>query len=610
MIDTSCKLTPDQLKIVESSAPAIVVTAGAGTGKTEVVARRIEHLLKRGSPPSPVLALTYTVKAANELRDRIHRRLGSLDQYVEAVTIHRFAHSLLLQSGTYIGLPLNIEVLTRLEDRVELIGRWSEDRGMALSEPRRFFAELDLAQARLEDHPQLCEWEAALSSIGAVDYPRMISGAIDLLHLAPIRRNAAVRYGQVIVDEAQNLTPAQYRLLTLLIGSLNDPYKRVPAMLVGDAKQSVVEFAGADHRLMEAFATDYSAERFELRDNFRSARSIARLGTEVAKKLGSSRPTEPSQMQYPARGNIDCYQALEEKEEGDNVANWVKQLLREGIPRESLAPDESGLVLPEDIAVLGRTSTALSYTRRALENLDIEIASAASPEDWLSSLHGRLVLALMDLHVNPQHRSAWWRIDRLLKLDRNGVRTIEALSKILDENPNYRTLVPLCTTDTPEVFVKTLPEISLMNTLDVQAQADWSDDIKLIEETWRQFASRKGEANRTWTAFSRHIIWAQRERPIDPGVRLLTVHKSQGREFRAVAVVGMNQGQFPDFRAKTEQEKSAELRAFYVAVTRPSRMLLLTRSKIRQGRFGSFETERSPYLDLAMQQIGRLKVEP
>ena len=598
MRDIRFELSVEQAKIVECDAPAISVVASAGTGKTEVVARRIERLLQDRSSASPVLALTYTVKAADELRDRIRTRLGDLDRYVEAETIHKFAHSLLLQFGTYIGLPLDVEVLTRLEDRAELLVRWLDGRNRSVPDDlRATFNALDVGRARLETPPFLKEWDAALSSIGAVDYPSMLIGAIDLLGFSPIRRTTAERYGHVLVDEAQNLTLAQYRLLTLLIGGPDLKGKQMSAMLVGDAKQSVVGFAGGDHTLMGRFCEQYEAERFELKQNFRSAKSIAALGASVATRLDSGQASRASAIHYAAPGRVERHEAPGEEEEGRYVAGWVKRLLDEGIPEDALAVGETGHLRPEEVAVLARSSAALRQTQSALGDLGIETATAASPEDWLSTRLGRLVLAMIDLLANPRHRSARWHAARILKVNEEKVASLSELAQILERHPVRRWLAPLCEMDTPERLVETLQHVSLPDSDDPERQAAWSADVRLIEETWDGFAERTRSAGRNWATFSQHIMWAQRGRPMDPGVRLLTIHKAQGREFRAVALIGLNQGQFPDFRAVSGEQEKAELRAFYVAVTRPSRMLLLTRAQTRYGRYGPFYPDPSPFVD-------------
>ena len=589
---------PSRRRSFDCDATAISVVASAGTGKTEVVARRIERLLQHRSKASPVLALTYTVKSADELRDRIRARLGDLDRYIEAETIHRFAHSLLLQFGTYIGLPPDIEVLTRLEDRAELLVRWLDGRNCSVPDDlRATFNALDVGRARLETPPLLKEWDAALSSIGAVDYPSMLIGAIDLLELSPIRRTTAERYGHVIVDEAQNLTLAQYRLLTLLIGGPNLKSKQLSAMLVGDAKQSVVGFAGGDHTLMGRFCEQYEAERFELKENFRSAKRIAALGVSVAVQLGTGPASRTDGIHYAASGQVEHHQATGEVEEGHYVAGWVKRLLDEGIPEDALAAGETRHVRPEDIAVLARSSAALRETQSALGDLGIESATAASPEDWLSTRLGRLVLAMIDLLANPRHSSARWQAARILKVDEEHVASVSELAQILARHPVRQWLAPLCEMDTPKRLVEILKHVSLPDSDEPEIHAAWNADVRLMEETWASFAERTRVTGRTWAAFSQEVMWAQRGRPLDPGVRLLTVHKAQGREFRAVALVGLNKGQFPDFRAVSGEQAKAELRTFYVAVTRPSRMLLLTRAQTRYGRYGPFYPAPSPFVN-------------
>ena len=598
MRDVRFELSAEQAKIVDCDAPAISVVASAGTGKTEVVARRIERLLQDRSNASPVLALTYTVKAADELRDRIRARLGDLDRYVEAETIHRFAHSLLLQFGTYIGLPPDIEVLTRLEDRAELLVRWLDGRGRSIPDDlRATFNTLDVRRATLETPPLLTEWDAALSSIGAVDYPSMLTSAIDLLELSPIRRTTAERFGHVIVDEAQNLTLAQYRLLTLLIGGPHLKGKQLSAMLVGDTKQSVVGFAGGDHTLMGRFCEEYEAERFELKENFRSAKRIAAFGASVATRLDSGPARRTSGIRYAAPGRVERHEAPGEEEEGRYVAGWLKRLLDEGIPEEAMATGETGHVRPEEVAVLARSSAALLQTQSALGDLGIESATAASPEDWLSTRLGRLVLAMIDLLANPYHRSARWQAARILKVDEEHVGSLPELAETLERHPVRQSLAPLCEMDTPERLVEILKHVSLPGTGDPARYAAWKADLYLIEETWDSFSERIRPVGRTWAAFSQHLMWAQRGRPMDPGVRLLTVHKAQGREFRAVALIGLNKGQFPDFRAVSPEQVKAELRAFYVAITRASRMLLLTRARTRHGRYGPFYPAPSPFVD-------------
>ena len=160
-------------------------------------------------------------------------------------------------------------------------------------------------------------------------------------------------------------------------------------------------------------------------------------------------------------------------------------------------------------------------------------------------------------------------------------------------------LVPLLNAGSPPEFIEGLGQCTLPETARYEMLAGWPSDQQVIVDVWTEFAATTPVTDRTWNRFATYFDRAQGARDLGPGIRLLTVHKAQGREFQAVAVVGMNNGQFPDFRATTDDSAQAERQAFYVAVTRASRMLVLTRARVRPTRFGDRVTEPSPFLKLA-----------
>lgn len=223
-------LSFEQRTAVQSDARAIVVVASAGSGKTEVVARRI-------------------------------------------------------------GLPVDLEVITRLEDRAELFARWLIGNGQTLPEDLEdALRQIDLSRAKQEPISDLQrEWDAALSDAGAVDYGSMLTRTEELLKLPFSHHQISRLYHHVIVDESQNLTPAQYSLLIALIGPPpGNNRDHIQTMLVGDEKQSLVGFAGADSRLIHRFECDYHAARIELTNNFRSAQNVVAIGERVSKELNHS----------------------------------------------------------------------------------------------------------------------------------------------------------------------------------------------------------------------------------------------------------------------------------------------------------------------------------
>lgn len=585
----SFELDDKQAQAVVADAPAVLVTASAGSGKTEIVARRVERLLSEtATPTARILAVSYTVKAAEELRARFDLRLGEAARRVDTETLHGFAHELIRKYGTWIGLPQEVGVISRQEDRLVLLDRWlrAEGRDLSDEELATVLADLDTGRARREPRVRfLAEWEAALAESGVLDYPAMLERAIELLSMPNVHRQLGRLYAYVIVDEAQNLTPAQYELLQVLCGG--PPGPATPLMLVGDDKQSIVEFSGADPELLSRFRSEYGATSIHLTRNYRSAEAIVQLGDRVAAQLGSSVST--SDVVYPAPGWIGTSVSRNERSEGREVAAWISDLLEAGLPPESLAPGEDRAVTAEQLAVLGRSAASLRGTEKALRELEIDVATAVRLEDWVTSRPGQVVAELLAWRSAPSE-AAGWELCRLLEADLETHLDNESIGSLLRSHEDCQPLHDLLEAATPAEFIGLLADTAIDG-------PNWDADRREIVASWERFARRTDAVDRSWSGFRAFITRMQRGSDAAPGVRLLTVHKAQGREYRAVAVVGLNEGQFPDFRAKTEKQHRAEVRAFYVAVTRPARALLLSRALERDTRAGPWTTQPSEFLD-------------
>lgn len=597
-------LSPEQQAAVESDAPALVIVASAGSGKTEVVARRIQRLLLADQESGGrVLALTYTVKAADELRDRLDARLGALARRVDSDTVHGFSHNLLRTHGTRIGLPLEPELLTRDEDRVELFRSWLEDRGDSGSDnPKELLSSFDLARAKGESADRLDDWLRALEDNGALDYPALLAKATELLSVNSVRRQVRRMYTSIVVDEAQNLTTAQYDLIVAL-GS-DEGAVSIPMMLVGDDKQSIVSFAGADPHLIAKFAAAFDAERHELKTNYRSAANLAAAASSVASALDHP---AGERVAFAAQGMIGLETFSSESEEGSGVAAWVSGLLETGIPSEALGPEENHSLRPEDVAVLSRSAAGLRSVASALDERDIPFALSSAPHDWLATAAGKVILELVGLKAVPDHHSTYWELRRLLESDL-GDESVDAVRAALVASQDDLVRAAAGVVDLEHVsdLVPFMQRIELPMELDDAEAANWQSDLLQFANAWDQFDGLAARSHLTWANFKLHCARAQRGDDLSPGVRLLTVHKSQGREYAAVAIVGLNDGQFPDFRATSESALRDELRTFYVAITRPRRVLLLTRTLVRDTRYGPRSTQASRFLTLiaSSQSVG------
>ncbi len=309
-----------------------------------------------------------------------------------------------------------------------------------------------------------------------------------------------------------------------------------------------------------------------------------------------------------AAKGILCWSEFEDEQTGaDDIANWVTRLVDSGMPAEALAHGEPSALNAEDIAVLARTGTALNATSEALIDRGHEVALSHKDSELMSSRLGTVALELMRSHSDRHHTLAVaalardFGIDLSASVDQTNGASLSISSDALRsaDDENFVVLEPLLSTDAPEFFIEALKDCQLAEDENIKLLANWNADCNLVTNAWSEFTNITPVAERSWTRFVLHFERMARGRDLGPGVRLLTVHKAQAREFKAVAIVGMNDGQFPDFRAESPAEKQAELQTFHVAVTRASRILRLTRARTRPTRYGDRTTDPSPFLQLA-----------
>ena len=340
---------------------------------------------------------------------------------------------------------------------------------------------------------------------------------------------------------------------------------------------------------MEEFARAYRSSAMQLNTNYRSARSITDAAHRVASLLEGSESGEDISV-YPANGLIRADVFPDEESEGSAVAHRILDILAHGIDTSILAPGESSLVRPEEIAVLGRTAAGLTATRMQLDRLNVRTTSGSSENDWLESTAANIILEMIGFRAAPNHRYAKKRLAKLAgvsALDWEDAADVIAMSNV----PEVSALAPAALCSDPAEMVARILDIDL-------SESGWPQDVRTIKSAWDNFADVTPQRERTYSNFQLFIARLQRGNVESPGVRLLTIHRAQGREFKVVFLVGCNDGQLPDFRAKDPDSVRAELRAFYVAITRAARALFISRALNRKTRYGSRRTDPSRFLSL------------
>ena len=605
------QLTPDQQDVVNARARTTLVIAPAGSGKTEVLVRRMERLLDESPGESfRLLAVTFTVKAADELKSRVSRSVGEEAWRVDANTIHGFALDWLQRSGQPVGISPDVVVYAQSRDCVDLLRRFLDSVDESHFDDRTLFdilEQINGLRTRLVTPseapnqsfsgssfqlPELYDaYLTALDYAGGIDFPGMLVKLLDLFEADPaVLRRMQRTYRQILVDEGQDLTHAQSELLRRIVGD------DLELFVVADDRQSINGWAGGGMRWAQMLVGP-NHQRFELQHNFRCATRILALSRQVAHHFNPPRTDGGTPLGAP-EGMLLAREAEDSTEEAHIVVDWVDGLVLKGVDSSLLVPGEEPRVTAEDIAVIARTRYGLDDVQEELRTRGYQVSVQVDSGSSLGSSEARLFYALLEVRANANNRPALRRIE-------------EELFNILGEHPEITgkqyglTDVLKAVAGIPShrmvelVSRSALDADGLEETMGALRHGAYfaEPDSEQFVGWWLEYRASTALQDRNVVGFLRYLLRVQQTRPDQPGIRLMTTHRSKGLEFRAVAVVGLTQGAFPDYRALSDQQAiEAERRAFYVSVTRASRALLLTWPQRRRTRYGERSVEPSQFL--------------
>ena len=409
-------------------------------------------------------------------------------------------------------------------------------------------------------------------------------------------------YRHIMFDEAQDTSRAQYETLRAMCG---EEHRNV--MMVADSDQFIYRFAGASDRWLAAFVKDFGATRHELTENFRCAEAIVGAANNLVANQPGRLPKPVMVPARSARGAVSAMSFATEQSEASAVASWVQELLANGLDPTTLHASEARSVRPEDICVLCRTRYSLEailteFKRRAIPYL------FATGRQLVETREGQLVLQGLKILQNPADRvtresilAAWSH--KLLDCGVAELSPIEFFRRLEgtseDVAPFARILAapPVNTDGRSLAIVRDLiaavqAAAERARALDANRALTLSGDAGTLQERWKQYAGHTMPDGRSIGAFLGEVALAGKSVIEGPGVRILTVHVAKGLEFKAVALVGMNEGTLPDYRNLSRKTDLAdEQRITYVAVTRASRLLLLTRPRERMMPWGDTKVQ-------------------
>ncbi|MFM8475366.1 MAG: ATP-dependent helicase [Planctomycetaceae bacterium] len=609
------KLTVAQRKVVNHDEGALLVVAGPGSGKTRVLTERIRRLLARPDEHFRVLALTFTNKAANEMAER----LESVPQIAERAfigTMHRFCVEVLANRGKSVGIQGLPHIFESYADRKQILreavqadpdasrllrqagdakaqGKLLDTWMNAISEAKNSLMIADMVEdAAFRNIYQI--YDAAIRACKAVDFDDLLLLTYRVFEERPaIAAFYRRQFRYICVDEAQDLNEAQYRVLCALCGN---EYFNV--MMVGDPKQAIFTWNGADPKYLDLFKKEFRAARIELRENFRSSKSVIRAAQALS-------PEYEAMGVFPVAGEVRAYECENERDEAEFVADKIMSLICDG------HEDIEGTITPERCAILGRNRFVFTPIIEVLEERGIEFCkklSAANVESG-SELVTQFELALRII-ANPMDRlhvgmlAKEWKTGLSAEciyegLDLREMTGMEVVERIIEEARGSSNAAIIHSAveflDWSPSSFKLIPALDCLELhageLEDEPRNRVVQDIRRWKQHWNYYVRNEQGGAHSIGAFLSQVALGTTQQPRQDGVALLTVHSAKGMEFEVVFVIGMNEGTFPDFRAVGDS-LDEERRNAFVAVTRSRRLLYLSYPKKKMMPWGDEKTQR------------------
>ena len=634
-------LNEAQREAVTSTEGPLLVVAGAGSGKTRVLTYRVGHLIHAcGVKPSEILAITFTNKAAGEMRERLERMLGHTARAIWILTFHAACGRILRREAERLGYRATFSIYDD-QDQVRLVKACLEELG---KDPKRFsprgvHSQISRMKNELVRPNQALErvasfwdqtvaetygvYQRRLHASNAVDFDDLLMLTVEVLERFPEaleRWRTAFRY--VLVDEYQDTNHAQYRLLQLLAGEHGN------VCAVGDQDQSIYAFRGADIRNILEFERDFPGTQVvTLEQNYRSTNHILRAANAV---IEENRERKPKRL-FSELGEGDPVRVLEvedEHAEARFVAAEIAALMEQGISASEVAvfyrTNAQSRVL-EDVLVRQDVPYQVIGGPRFYERAEIRDATAylsvlVNPQDATSLLRianrprrgiGDTSIARLVAHAQATGRTLFQAM-----ADPEAAAVAPASSRAIRAFHATMESLQALAQDLPvdELLERVLEKTGTLEALEAERTIEARGRIENLQElvgVAREYRQQSEEA--TLAGFLQDIALVSDQDTIsdDRGlVTLMTLHNAKGLEFRAVFMIGMEEGVFPHIRSIEEQGVEEERRLCYVGMTRTMERLTMTHTMSRS-LFGRREVNlASRFLDELPSEVERDRLRP
>jgi DNA helicase-2/ATP-dependent DNA helicase PcrA len=618
------ELNPPQREAVEHGEGPLLVLAGAGSGKTRVLTYRIAYLLATGQAlPSQILAITFTNKAAGEMKERVERLVGGVSRVMWVMTFHSACARILRTDAQRLGYKRAFTIYDEA-DSLRMIKRCVEEAGV---DPKRFPPRaiknaISGAKSQLVDAESYAEaqssffeenvadvyrlYEKRMLEANAMDFDDLLVRTVNLLELfEDVRERYRKAFRWVLVDEYQDTNRVQYRLLQLLAGEHRN------LTVVGDEDQSVYAFRHADIRNILDFERDFpDAATVRLEENYRSTGTILdaanavishnteRLGKHLWTGIGRGEP-------------VTIAEHDDEHSEARWVASEVERLVTdEGIPRDGIAVfyrvNAQSRVLEDTLVrfeipyqVIGGTKF---YERAEIKDAVAYLSLLVNPADGMSFARivnsprrgiGDTTQARLLSHANTTGHDIWDVMREAERVPALGPSAQKAVRRFADTMVALRQRVDAADGSVPvaELLDAVLRETGYMDALEAERTIEAEGRIENLQELVG--VAGEFDANRAVEGFSdvspleeflaQISLYSDQDslKTDESLATLMTLHNAKGLEYDAVFMIGCEEGVFPHMRSIEEGNLEEERRLCYVGVTRARKRLYMTYARRR-----------------------------
>ncbi|HEY5976812.1 MAG TPA: UvrD-helicase domain-containing protein [Solirubrobacterales bacterium] len=615
-------LNDPQRQAVRHGEGALLVIAGAGSGKTRVLTHRIAYLLAtERARPGEILAITFTNKAASEMRERVGDLVGRSVRAMWVTTFHSACARMLRADAERLGYSRSFTIYDE-SDSLRMLKRCMTELGIDPKRypPRAIRAQISGAKNQLVDASEYGQrqgsvfeetaaevyglYEKRMLAANAMDFDDLLVRTVNALELfEEVRERWRRTFRHVLVDEYQDTNHAQYRLLQLLCADHGN------LMVVGDEDQSIYGFRHADIRNILDFERDFpEAEVIKLEQNYRSTQTILSAANAVVERNRERR--EKKLWTEIAGGEpVQLAELRDEHEEARWVAGEIQRLVEEEeVRREDVAvfyrTNAMSRVLEDTLVrfelpyqVIGGTKF---YERAEIKDAVAYLSLLVNSSDQVSFSRvvnsprrgiGNTSQARIASHANTVGLPVWEVVDRVEEVPGLGAAAIKALSRFHELIESLRERAE-SGAPVAEILEATLRESGYLEALEAERTIEAEGRVENLEEligVAGEFDANheiEGEVDiPPLEEFLQQIsLYTEQDglREEESLVTLMTLHNAKGLEYDTVFIVGCEEGSFPHMRALEEGGEEEERRLCYVGITRARQRLYMTWARERR----------------------------